>query len=77
MLEVEEIAHLGTAEAVDALVGVPDDADVAVSPAEKHDDFVLGEVGVLVLVHEDVGKALLVRLEHVDVIPEEPHSPHE
>ena len=77
MLEVKKVAHFGAPEPVDALVGVADYADVAVGAPEQHHELVLGDVGVLVLVDEDVGEAILVPLEHVEVVPEQPHGPNE
>ena len=67
VLEVEQVADLRAAEAVDALVGVADDADVAVRRPERDDELVLGAVGVLVLVDEHVHEAVLVALEHIGV----------
>ena len=40
-------------------------------------DLVLGPVGVLVLVDEDVLEALLVVLEHVGMLVEQPHGDRE
>ena len=57
-----------------ALVGVADHADVAVAVGEEEHHFVLGLVGVLVLVDEDVLEALAVVLEHVGVLAEELHG---
>ena len=48
-----------------ALVPVADHADVAVVPTEQDHQFVLGPVGVLVLVDQDVAEPLLVGLAHV------------
>ncbi len=56
------------------LVGVADDADVAVAVGEEEHDLVLGLVGVLVLVDEDVLEALAVVLEHVGVLAEQLHG---
>ena len=50
VLELDDVAQVGPAEAVDRLVAVADDRDVAVAAGEQQDDFVLGDVGVLVLV---------------------------
>ena len=52
--EVEDAAHLGTAEAVDGLVGVADDDEVAAVAGERLEQPDLARVGVLVLVDEDV-----------------------
>ncbi len=59
-LEVEDVAQVGGAPGVDGLVGVADDADVAVPAGELADEHVLDDVGVLELVDQDVQVALLV-----------------
>ena len=64
-LELQDVADVRAAPAVDRLVGVADDADVAVGLAQQLDDLVLGVVGVLELVDQDVAEALLVGGPHV------------
>ena len=73
VLELEDVADLGAAEAVDRLVLVADDGQVPVLPAEQLQQPVLGVVGVLVLVDQHPAEALAVaaadvleELEHVD-----------
>ena len=65
VLELHDVAQVGAAEAVDRLVAVADDRDVAVATGEQQDELVLGDVGVLVLVDENVLEALAVGLEDV------------
>ncbi len=64
-LELQDVADVRAAPAVDGLVGVADHADVAVRLAQQLDDLVLRVVRVLELVDEDVSEALLVRRTHV------------
>ena len=73
VLELEDVADVGAAEAVDRLVRVADREDVAVLLGEELEQAVLGVVRVLVLVDEDVAEGLLPllaglgeALEHVD-----------
>ena len=66
-LELQNVADVRAAPAVDRLVGVPDDADVAVRLAQQLDDLVLRVVRVLELVDEDVPETFLVRGAHVVV----------
>ena len=54
--EVEDAAHVGAAEAVDRLVGVADDREVAAVAGERPQQRDLAGVGVLVLVDEDVAE---------------------
>jgi hypothetical protein len=65
LLEVEDIADISLPPAVDRLIGVTDDEEVAVSLGQRRDENVLDAVRVLVLVDEDVLKALLVALQQV------------
>ena len=71
VLELHDVAVVGAAEAVHRLVRVADDRDVVVAAGEEQDDLVLGLVGVLVLVDEDVLEALPVVLEHVGVVAQQ------
>ena len=64
-LELQDVADVGPAPAVDRLVGVADHAHVAVGLAQQLDDLVLGVVGVLELVDQNVAEALLVGGPHV------------
>ena len=45
--------------------------------AEQDHELVLGDVGVLVLIDEDLLEAVLVVLEHVGTLPEHAHGPDE
>ena len=65
LLEVEDVAHVGAAPAVDGLVVVADGADVAPRAAEEPQHLELGAVGVLVLVDEDVQELALPARAHV------------
>ncbi|MFT3786786.1 MAG: hypothetical protein QM770_11565 [Tepidisphaeraceae bacterium] len=67
-LEVEDVPQVRAAPGVDALVGVADDANVAVLGRQRVREEVLGAIGVLVLVDEDVLKAVLELGQDVRVI---------
>ena len=53
LLEVEDVPQVGAAPLVDRLIGIADDAQVAVHLGEPADQQVLRPVRVLVLVHHD------------------------
>ena len=57
LVEVEDVAHVGAAPAVDGLVVVAHHADVLPLPAEQAQEPVLRGVGVLELVDEHVAEA--------------------
>ena len=59
--ELEDVLDVGAAPGVDGLVFIADDADVAVGAEELH-ELVLGAVGVLVLVDEEIFVAAVVTL---------------
>ena len=73
ILELEDVADLGSAEAVDRLILVADHRQVPVLSGEQLQQPVLRVVGVLVLVDQDPAEALAVaaadvleELQHVD-----------
>ncbi len=70
-LELQDVAEVGPAEAVHRLVRVADDAHVVVFLADEQHDLVLRDVGVLVLVDENVFEAVLVRGEHTRMLAEQ------
>ena len=65
LLEVEDVVDVGSAKAVDRLVVVADDADVAALAGKQLKQPVLRVVGVLVLVDEDPAELPPVALQHV------------
>ena len=67
-LEFEDVADVSTPEPVDRLVAVAHHADIAVPGSQQHDQFILHDVGVLVLVDQHVLEALPVLVEHVGVL---------
>ena len=65
------------APAVDRLVVVADDGQVARGAGQQRDEAVLHGVRVLELVDEDVPAALRQRVEHLGEVAEEPQRQHE
>ena len=74
VLEVEDVADVGAAEAVDRLVVVADHRDVAVLLGEQLQPAVLGAVGVLVLVDQHVAERAAVALAHLVEQLEQVHA---
>ena len=77
LLKVQDVGDVGTAPAVDRLVVVAHDHQVAVLGGEQVGDLVLHVVGVLVLVDADVAEALLVLLQHVGVVAQKLQRTHQ
>ena len=71
LLEAQDVVDLGAAPAVDRLVVVADAAEVRRALREQPQPQVLHDVGVLVLVDQDVAEAALVVGEHVGMLAEE------
>ena len=72
-LELEDVPHVRASPAVDGLVRVADHRHLVVPPRQLKDELVLRPVGVLVLVHQNMQKALPVGIEDVGVLPEKPN----
>ena len=70
-LERRHVAHLGAAERINALVVVADGEHRGVRGTEHLQPRVLQLVGVLKLVHQDVGEAMLVVLAQGGVVAHE------
>src|SRR3990170_2509716 len=73
VLEVEDVADVGGAPGIDRLVGVADDADVAVTARPLLRQDVLRDVRVLELIDVDVLVALGVLLQHLLALLEQLH----
>ena len=76
-LEVEDVAGLGAAPAVDRLVVVADHAEVAPPAGQPPHQGKLRGVGVLVLIDHDVAEALLVFLLDLGEVIEKPDHQHD
>ena len=77
LLKAEDVADIGVAPGIDGLVRVPHHADVLVRAGEQLGQPVLGDIGVLKLVHHQVPVTPLVLLSHIFVFLEQLHRPHQ
>ena len=71
LLEIEDVGDIGTAPAVNGLIVIADNHKILVLGSKQIGDLVLYVVGVLILVHADVAKALLVLFENVRMVAEQ------
>ena len=71
LLEAQDVVDLGAAPAVDRLVVVADAADVRRALRQEAQPQVLRDVGVLILVDQDVAEAAMIVGEYVRVLAEE------
>ena len=71
VLEAQDVADLRAAPAIDRLVVVADATDVAFALGQKAQPQVLRDVGILILVDQDVAETALIVGKHVLVLCEE------
>ncbi len=71
-LEAQDVVHLRAAPAIDGLVVVTDAANITGALRQEAQPQILRDVGVLILVHQHVGEAILEFLKHVRVLLEQP-----
>ena len=74
LFEIEDVLDRRAAELVDALVIVPDDADVAPAIGKQGRELILEIVRVLILVDEHIAEAALPMLAHVRMLIEQAHG---
>ncbi len=74
LFKAQDVVDLGAAPAVDRLIVVADAADIRAALRQEPQPQVLRDVGVLVLVDEDVAEAAMVVGEHVRMLAEEPDA---
>ena len=60
MLEVEDIVDIGTTKGIDTLVVVANYADALVFASKESKYSLLSIVGILILIHEHIGKPLSI-----------------
>ena len=60
LLKAQDVANLGSAPAIDRLIIIPHDADVGMARRQKPEPQILGDVGVLVLIHKDEAEPALI-----------------
>ena len=71
LLEAQDVADLGAAPAVDRLIVIADTAQISTHLRQQTQPQVLGDVGVLVLVDEQVAEASLIIGEDVGITGEQ------
>ena len=67
-LETQDVLDLGAAPTVDRLVVVADAADVAVLLRQQPQPEILGDVGILILVDQDVAEPVVILRQNVVVL---------
>ena len=75
--EALDVAEIGAAPAVDGLIFVAHDKNIAMPARQQLHQFILGRVGVLKFIHQDVFEALLVVLADVGMIAQHEDGLHQ
>ena len=75
--KIQNVADIGSPEAVDRLVVVSDYAEISVFSGEETDQLKLRVVGILILVDHDIAETVLIRTKHLVVGVEQLHGQHE
>ena len=73
IFKFQDVAEVGAAEAIHALIGVAHDTHVVMQCAEHDHNGVLRHIGVLILVNKNVLKTLLIHMQNVGVLTEQTH----
>ena len=74
LLEIENVADIRAAPAVDRLIFVAHHADVVVRLREQPHQLILAAVGVLILVDHDVAQAAVPGVARVLIVIEQAHA---
>ena len=70
LLKAQNIPYIRPPEPVNGLVVIPHHTQVPVLGSQQADQLELGQVGVLVLIHHDILKPLLIIIQDLAVILE-------
>ena len=74
LFKPQDIAHLGPAPAIDRLVIIAHAADVLMRLRQKPQPKVLADVGILVLVHQNIAEPALILFQHIGVFLKDHHA---
>ena len=70
LLEVQDIADVGPAKAIDGLIVISDDAQIFIPGREKMHKLELSGVGVLIFIDHDEAEAILIIFEYIRTLSE-------
>ena len=74
LFEPQDVAHLGPAPAIDRLVVIPHAADVPMRLRQQPQPQILADVGILILVHQNVAEPPLILRQHIRVGLKDHHA---
>ena len=67
LLEAQDITHLGPAPAIDRLVIIPHTADVFMAACQQAQPQVLRDIGILILVHQNIFEPALILGQNIRI----------
>ena len=73
-LEAQDVANLGPAPAIDRLIVIADAADVAMRLRQQPQPQVLGNVGVLIFIDQNVAEPALILRQHIGMLLKDHHA---
>ena len=76
-LKIQNIADIGATKLVNRLIIITDYTQITVLTSQRTDKFELHGIGVLILVHHDVTKTVLIVFQHIRAALEQLHRLHQ
>ena len=70
LLQIENIADIGPPERIDALGIVSHDTEPVMRFHQLIDDKMLGKIGILILIDQNIPELILIKLQHIGVVSE-------
>src|ERR1700680_694141 len=74
LFKLENVLDVRAPPAVNRLIGIADDTDILLLLCQQTNQTKLERVSVLILVHQNVAKAIVVSLAHLRNIAQQSHS---
>ena len=71
LVKAQDIVHLGPAPPINGLIIIPHTAQIPVPLGQQAQPQILGYVGVLILIHQNIAELLLVMAQHLRKIPKQ------
>ena len=70
-LKAQDVVDLGSAPAIDRLIVIADAADILTGLGQQPQPQILGDVGVLILVHQHIAEPLVIFGQHIRMLGEQ------
>ena len=77
LFKIQDIADIRPSELINRLIVVADHAEISVLLRQEPYQLKLSRIGVLIFIHADITKTLLIAVEHIRIHPEQLHRFHD